>query len=83
MHGDWSTAGAHAKKHPASLQGTLGFLGFDGFTQGNVEVPRSKIDRPPGGSGLGFLRRVSCGRDPTVASRRPGQRRMAAGQGGA
>ena len=26
-----STVGAHAKKHAVSLQGALGFLGFDGF----------------------------------------------------
>ena len=48
--------GAHAKKHPASLQGTLGFLDFDGFTKGNFRFlgPKS-IDL------LGVQGWVSCG----------------------
>ena len=37
-----ATVGTHAKKHPASLQGTLGFLGFGYFITENVTLPCQK-----------------------------------------
>ena len=52
-----ATVWAHAKKHPASLQGTLGFEAFNGFTEGSV--------RFLGPKSIDFLRIqgwVSCGR---------------------
>ena len=53
---DFDTVGAHARKHPASLQGTLGFSASDDFTNGNVRFlgPKS-IDL------LGVQGWVSCG----------------------
>ena len=51
------TVGAPPKKHPASLQGTLGFLGFDGFTMESMTFAYHKsVDFP------GFQGWVSCGR---------------------
>ena len=55
--GDLLIRWAHVKKHPASLQGTLGFLGFDDFTMENATFPyRKPMDV------LGFQGWVSCGR---------------------
>eukprot|EP00959_Pyramimonas_sp_CCMP1952_P378466 7928251-Pyramimonas_sp.AAC.1 len=50
------TVEAHAKKHPARLNGTL-FGGVDGFTMdnGKRDVTTPKISGRPGVSGLGFL----------------------------
>ena len=57
--------GAHAKKRLVSLQGTMGFLGFDGFTSGNVRFPGTISIGIPGLRGW-----VSCGRslvaEPTL-----------------
>ena len=49
--------GAHAKKHPASLQGTLGFVGFDCLWMENATfLYKKSMDI------LGVQGRVSCGR---------------------
>eukprot|EP00959_Pyramimonas_sp_CCMP1952_P392654 8227551-Pyramimonas_sp.AAC.1 len=34
--------GTHAEKHPACLQGDLGFLGFDGFALESATFPYQK-----------------------------------------
>eukprot|EP00959_Pyramimonas_sp_CCMP1952_P418101 8759600-Pyramimonas_sp.AAC.1 len=57
---------ARVKKTHACLQGALGFLGSDGCCHGKRDGPTPKIDGGPGVSGLGFLWKVSCGRDPTI-----------------
>ncbi|CAK0873525.1 unnamed protein product [Prorocentrum cordatum] len=41
-HRTKTTVEAHAKKHPAGLQGALGFLGFDGFAMESVAFPHHK-----------------------------------------
>eukprot|EP00959_Pyramimonas_sp_CCMP1952_P203314 4251578-Pyramimonas_sp.AAC.1 len=43
----------HAKKHPACLQGALGFWGVEGLA-GERGVPAPKNKRRPGISGLGL-----------------------------
>eukprot|EP00959_Pyramimonas_sp_CCMP1952_P276468 5779452-Pyramimonas_sp.AAC.1 len=53
----------YAKKHPACLQGALGFLSFDGFCCGERGVPAPEINGRPG---LGFSWKVSCERAPTA-----------------
>ena len=54
-----ATVWAHAKKHPASLQGTLGFLGFSSFPMENVSFLGPKSVEHLGGQGWdscgGFL----------------------------
>ena len=61
-----SYSGGPCQEAPCFPPGHLGFIGFRWFYHGKRRVPRPKIDRLPGGSGLGFLRRVSCGRAFTV-----------------
>eukprot|EP00959_Pyramimonas_sp_CCMP1952_P426202 8926914-Pyramimonas_sp.AAC.1 len=51
------TVGAHAKKHPACLQGALGFLDVDGSAMENVPFPYHKSMDVLGSQGW-----VSCGR---------------------
>ena len=51
------TVGAHAKKHPASFQGTLGFFISQGFTMESHGFPHHKSVGT-----LGFQGWVSCGR---------------------
>ena len=49
-------AHAHAKKHPASFQGTLGFFGLEGLTMKNLRCQdQNPIEI------LGFQGSVSCG----------------------
>ncbi|CAK0813439.1 unnamed protein product, partial [Prorocentrum cordatum] len=40
--GACSTGETHAKKHPACLQGALGFVGFDGSAMANAACPHQK-----------------------------------------
>eukprot|EP00959_Pyramimonas_sp_CCMP1952_P039899 834261-Pyramimonas_sp.AAC.2 len=49
------TVGPHAKKHPACLQGALGFLGFEGFALENVMFPYQRSMDVRASPGLGFL----------------------------
>ena len=51
------TVGAHAKKHPASFQGTLGFFISQGFTLESHGLQHHKSVGT-----LGFQGWVSCGR---------------------
>ncbi|CAK0867516.1 unnamed protein product [Prorocentrum cordatum] len=61
--GEW-TAGARAEERPACPQGALGLLvGLEGVAMDSV-APAPKTHGRPGVSGLGFLRKASCGRAP-------------------
>ena len=59
-------SGSPCQETPCLPPGCPGCLGFRWSYPRKRQVPWPKIDRPPGGSGLGFLRRVSCGRAPIV-----------------
>ena len=58
--------GAHAKRHPASLQDSLGPLDVSGLKGKAPTVPMPEIDRDRLISGSGVLWKASCGRDPTA-----------------